>query len=184
MGFVRAVAAAAALAGAGGGCARSYPNAVSFNQDLPEEATDGVPGRADQQLTPRQQDEALAAMRSVAAGHTVVDRPAPAPRGVRWSEIPRAVAWACGRAGVEMVVVATEQDPDEYRFDLLTIENWPGQLVIARGTGGSVYRVVSAQVGRFPDAPENAERAKLLVSKFEQRLKVLGARRQFNDPDH
>ena len=127
----------AILAMALAGCS-SYPDAVTHNRDLPEEADDGVPGRSNQQLTARQRTAVLKAMKAVAVGHTVVNRPAPAPRGVRWSEIPRAVKWACGQNGVEMTITYTFEVPDEYRFELLTIENWPGGLVIVQGTGDRV----------------------------------------------
>jgi hypothetical protein len=162
------------------GCSSSYPNAVAFNHDLAEEADNGVPGRSDQQLSGRQKSASLKAMKSVAAGHTVVNPPAPAPRGVRWSEIPRAVKWACGQAGVEMTITDTFADPDEYQFELLTIESCPAELVIVQGTGDRVYEVESVWVGRFPDQPQHVERAALLVSHFEAQLRVLGARKQVN----
>ncbi len=162
------------------GCAGSYPNAVAHNRDLPEEADDGVPGHSNQQLTGSQQAAAVKAMKAVAAGHTVVNRPAPAPEGVRWSEIPRAVKWACGQNGVEMTITYTFEVPDEYRFELLTIENWPARLVIVQGTGDRVYEVQSVWVGRFPDEPWHVERAALLVSHFEARLRVLGGRKKID----
>ncbi len=167
------------LAMALAGCS-SYPDAVTHNRDLPEEADDGVPGRSNQQLTARQQTAVLKAMKAVAVGHTVVNRPAPAPRGVRWSEIPRAVKWACGQNGVEMTITDTFEDPNEYQFEFRTIENWPAELVIVQGTGDRVYEVESVWVGRFPDEPWQVERAALLVSHFEARLRVLGGRKQIN----
>ncbi len=162
------------------GCSAGYPDAVTHNRDMPEEADNGIPGRSNQQLTGPQQAASLKAMKAVAAGHTVVNPPAPAPRGVRWSEIPLAVKWACGQAGVEMTITYTLEVPDEYRFELLTIENWPGELVIVGGTGNRVYEVESVWVGRFPQEPWQVERAALLVSHFEARLLVLGARKQIN----
>ena len=161
-------------------CAGSYPNAVAHNRDLPEEADNGVPGRSDQQLTGRQQTAALKAMKGVSAGHTVVNRPAPAPRGVRWSEIPLAVAWASGQDGVEMTITDTFEIPDEYQFEFRTIENWPARLVIVQGKDDRVYEVQSVWVGRFPSQPQHVERAALLVSHFEARLRVLGGRKQIN----
>ncbi len=168
------------LAMALAGCSASYPNAVTHNRVLAEEAGDGVPGRSDQQLTASQQAAVMKAMKAVAAGHTVVNRPAPAPGGVRWSEIPRAVGWACGQEGVEMTITDTFEDPDEYQFQFITIENWPARLVIVQGTGDRVYEVASVWVGRFPDEPWHVERAALLVSHFEARLRVLGGRKKIN----
>ena len=163
------------------GCGSTYPYVESFNRDLPEEADDGIPGSSRQHLTARQQAESVKAIKGVAAGHKVVHRPAPAALGVRWSEIPRAVKWAGGQAGVEMVITDTDETPDEYRFEMLTIEHWPAGLVIVRGQGDRVYEVESAWVGRFPEAPEHVARAALLVSHFEARLRVLGARKSGSD---
>ncbi len=162
------------------GCSWSYPPAVAFNRDLPEEADDGIPGRSNQHLTERQETESLKAMKAVSAGHTVVNRPEPAARGVRWSDVPGAVAWSGGRAEVELVITEMYETPNEYRFDLLTIENWPGELVVVRGTGDRVYEVQSVWVGRFRDEQEHVARAALLVSHFEARLRVLGARKRIN----
>jgi len=171
---------AAALVMALAGCSASYSDAVTLNRDMPGEADDGIPGRSNQQLTGRQQAASLNAMKAVAVGHTAVNPPGPAPRGVRWSEIPRAVAWAGGQAGVEMTISYTFEVPDEYRFELLTVEDLPGELVIVGGTGDAVYEVESVWVGRFPQQPWQVERAALLVSHFEARLRVLGARKRIN----
>ncbi len=162
------------------GCSGTYPNAVAHNRDLAEEADNGIPGRSDQQLTGRQQAAALKAMKGVSAGHTVVNRPALAPGGIRWSEIPLAVTWASGQDGVEMTITDTFEDPDEFQFELLTIENLPARLVIVEGTGDRVYEVRSVSVGRFPDEPRHVERAALLVSHFEARLRVLGGRKKID----
>ena len=64
---------------------------------------------------------------------------------------------------------------------MLTIENLPARLVIVQGTGDRVYEVQSVWVGRFPDEPRHVERAALLVSHFEARLRVLGGRKRFNE---
>ena len=52
--------------------------------------------------------------------------------------------------------------------------------VVVRGDGDQVYAVQSVWVGRFPDESEHVARAALLVSHFEARLRVLGARKQIN----
>ncbi len=173
-----AVALAVALALAG--CA-SYTNAVEFNRVYAEEAGAGIPGRADQFLSPRQQAEVMRSFKSLAAGTTAVNPPAPAPHGVRWSEIPQALVWACNEDGVEMVIVQTNQDLDGYEFILRTIEDWPAKLVIGHGRGEQVYEITEVSVGRFPDNPDRVERGAALVKAFETWLRTMGAKRKLND---
>ena len=172
--------AAVVLAVALSGCA-SYPNLVEFNRVDAAEADAGIPGRADQFLSPRQQAEVMRSFEAIAAGATVVDPPAPAPRGVRWSEIPQALAWACNEEGVEMTIVETHQDIFGYDFRLRTIEDWPARLVIGHGRGEQVYEITEVSVGRFPDDPERVERGSALVEAFEMWLRKMGARKKFND---
>ncbi len=169
-----------AMAVAHTGCA-SYPNAVEFNRVDAAEADAGIPGRADQFLTPAQQAEVMRSLKTIAAGATVVNPPAPAPHGVRWSEIPQALAWACDEDGVEMTIVETHQDIYGYDFTLRTIESWPARLVIGHGRGEQVYEITEVSVGRFPDNPERVERGAALVKAFEKWLRTMGARKRFND---
>lgn len=169
-------AVGAAVAGCG---STSRAPAVEYTVVLPEEAGDGVPGRADQVLSPAQRAEVIVAFDQITAGATVVNPPGPAPRGVRWSDIPNAVGSACNEAGVEMTVLRThDEDDEEYRFDLLTIERWPGELVIRRGEGDEVYRVVSVSVGRFPEMPDCVDRGRKLVEAFEEKLRAMGKKPQ------
>ena len=174
------VSVAAALALALTGCV-SYTNAVEFNRIYAEEADAGIPGRADQFLTPRQQAEVMRSFKALAAGATVVNPPAPAPRGVRWSEIPQALTWACNEDGVEMVIVRTYQDLDGYDFTLRTIEGWPARLVIGHGRGEQVYEVTEVSVGRFPDNPDRVERGAALVEALQTWLRTMGARKKLNE---
>ena len=176
------VSAAAALAAALAltGCA-GYTNAVEFNRIYAEEADAGIPGRADQFLSPRQQAEVMRSFKALAAGATVVNPPAPAPRGVRWSEIPQALVWACNEDGVEMVIVRTYQDLDGYDFTLRTIEGWPARLVIGHGRGEQVYEVTEVSVGRFPDNPDRVERGAALVEALQTWLRTMGARKKLNE---
>ena len=170
-----AMGAVGALAALGGCGSPSHVPAVEYTVVLPQEADDGVPGRADRVLDPAQRSAVILAFDQLTVGATVVNPPAPAPRGVRWSDIPNAVGAACNEAGVEMAVLTThDDDDDEYRFDLLTIERWPGELVIRRGEGDEVYRVVSVSVGRFPEMPDRVERGRKLVEAFEVKLRAMG----------
>ncbi len=180
-GAVGAIAAVGSVAGCG---SASQTPAVGYSVVLPEEAQDGVPGRADDVLSPGQRVEVTLAFDQLAAGATVVNPPGPAPRGVRWSDIPQAVASACNEAGIEMAILRTHaKDDDEYRFDLLTIETWPGELVIRRGEGDEVYRVVSVSVGRFPQMPDRVERGQKLVEAFQEKLRALGKVPKINERD-
>ena len=174
------LAAAVPVIVSNAGCV-SYTNAVEFNRVDAAEAHASIAGRADQFLTPRQQAEVMRSFRALAAGATVVDPPAPAPHGVRWSEIPQALAWACNEEGVEMVIVETHQDVYGYDFTLRTIENWPARLVIGHGRGEQVYEITEVSVGRFPDNPERIERGAALVEAFEMWLRRMGARKRFNE---
>ena len=51
--------------------------------------------------------EILSAFSSITQGKKRVNRPVRAIKGVRWSDVPNAVAAACGENGVEMAVVET-----------------------------------------------------------------------------
>jgi hypothetical protein len=121
-------------------------------------------------LTGADQSEALAAMQA-----------GPAPRGVRWSDIPDAVSEACDELGVEMAVVRETEEPDRFVFELRTIEGWPVRLVIRRGVSGGVYEIEELGVGHFPDDPERVRRGEALVKAFRKHLKRLGAQDWFND---
>jgi hypothetical protein len=158
-----------------GGCAKKYPPAVASNLVLaPEEENQTV------FLETPHEREALAAMRSVTGEPHTAQRPAAAPRG-RWADVRLAVAEACDQEGVEMTVVRLHEEPDQYVFELRTVESWPGRLVIRRGTGGEVYRVVEVTIGRFPEEPQRVERAQALLKAFGERLERLGRQRWFND---
>lgn len=163
------------------GCQGEQPPSYRNNLMGPQEASLGVPGRADQELSSSERARVLASMRSVAEGQQPVNPPAKAPRGVRWSDIPKAVGAACNVGGVEMAVVRTSTEPDRYGFELKTIESWPAGLVIVRGDGDAVYEIGEVWVGRFPNQPDRKERAQKLVEAFEEKLKELGALRWFND---
>jgi hypothetical protein len=124
----------------------------------------------------------IIAFDQLTAGATVVNPPGPAPRGVRWSDIPDAVASACNEVGVEMAILTTHDEDDRfYRFELLTIERWPGELVIGRGEGEEVYTVVSVRIGRFPQMPDRVERGRKLVEAFETKLRAMGKIPKINE---
>lgn len=148
----------------------------------PEEARSGVPGRADQELTPQERGEVLSAMRSVAAVKRAAERPEAAPHGVRWADIPLAVGNAVGGAGIEMTILETTTEPDRYVFRLETLEAWPGTLSIRRVEGPKVYEIEEVRVGEFPEYPAHVKRCERLVKEFEKQLRILGAQKWFNEP--
>jgi hypothetical protein len=132
-------------------------------------------------LTPAEEAEATAAMRSVARGHTVVERPAPAPPaegGMRWSDLRAAVAGACRDVEAAVVHVAERDDGAAYRFDIRTIEDWPAALTVERVPAPEVYRA-AATVGRFPDEPARRARAEALLAALAAHMKAFGAKRAF-----
>jgi hypothetical protein len=158
-----------------------------------------APGEENQQVTlaASHQAEAVAVMQATTGRPETADRPARAPRGVRWSDVPLALANACDEEGVEMTVVRAraydaqdvemtgtrtrDEQPHKYVFDLRTVENWPGQLVVRRGDGGQVYDITEVSIGRFPDDPDRVDRAEALVKAFKEQLERLGDQAWFND---
>jgi hypothetical protein len=180
---LRASLAAVAAAGVLSGCGGALPPAASTNRPLAGD--EALPGRADQVLTAGQEETALRALDGIAAGQRPVNPPGPAPGGTRWSDVPAAVASACDDPGVEMTVVRTiatpAPDPDRYRFELRTVEGWPGELVVRRSTGARACEVESVSIGRFPLEPARVERGALLVKAFEAHLEAYGRKRWFND---
>lgn len=172
------------VAGAGGwlaGCGAKKTAAYKSNVVLPQEASNGVPGRADQDLSQGQRSRVLADMRAVAAGHQAVDPPGRAPDGVRWADIPLALRNAGREAGIELVAVTTRVEPDRYVFTLKTVEQWPGRLVIRRAGEGKVYEIEEIWLGRFPQEKVQQQRAEKLVKAFEKELKRLGGIEWFNE---
>ncbi len=167
-----------------GGC--SQPPVV-----LSKERRDPQEQRQKLLLSEADQVEVLAAMRSIAVGRTVVNPPAPAPLEMRWSDVPRAVAAACSEQGIEMAVVHTEvlmavvhskEAPYVYRFHLRTVEDWPGELIVCRVGGATVY-VADGWIGRFPENPKHIEQKNNLLAALRRQMKAFGRKRGFNDPD-
>jgi hypothetical protein len=152
------------------GCGQPQPHATTTNLAL-------TPQEEREKLVLSHADEAemLSALKSIAAGRTPVDPPAPAPLGMRWSDVPEAVDSACNEAGVEMVVVRKIEADDgrSYRFVLETIEDWPGELVVRKVDGPEVY-AAEAWVGRFPTEPARVARKDALLSALEKHMRALG----------
>ena len=134
------------------------------------------------------QAEALAAMTSIAQGGEIVNRPGPAVYGKDWNDIPSAVGTACGKVGIEMVVVYKTEtnDPDTkesigLRFFLRTVEDWPGVFEVRRVQGPQVYEVVECAIGRFPDMAHSVRRRDDFLAEFEKQLLLWGKKNKFRD---
>jgi hypothetical protein len=130
-----------------------------------------------QVLSPAEQTEVRQILRSVAAGEEPVNPPAPAPLGMRFSDVPEAVRTAC--AAVEMAVVSSEpveEGRGGLRFALKTIEDWPAELTVMRTGDEGVYEAI-AKVGRFGN---HTERAEALLEALQRQMHAFGAKRRFN----
>ena len=160
------------MAAAVAGCAGPQPYAAVGHRTVAEEGPQWK-----QVLNPQEQAEVQRILRSVAAGEEPVNPPAPAPLGMRFSDVPDAVNAAC--ADVEMAVVSTVRIGDRnggYRFILKTIEDWPAELIVMPTGDGKIYQD-TAKVGRFGDHTERAER---LREALRKQMLAFGAKRRFN----
>ena len=145
-------------------------------------------------LTQADQAEILAALRSITQGRTLVNRPRPAPGGLRWSDVEQAAKWAVGEAGVEMAVIETLRHDEtgmvidenvfsagrliwSYTFRLKTVEDRPAELIVRRRDDYRVYDA-TATVGRFAD---DHQRAEALLAAFDQMMRAFGRKRGLND---
>lgn len=127
-------------------------------------------------LSGSEQSEVSAAMGSVAAGATVVERPQRAPHGVRWSDVEAAASAAA--AEVEMAIVRTVKLPDAapgFEFILKSVDDRPASLTVRRLESDRVYEA-AATVGRFGD--DHVTEKKLLAA-FERFMHDYGNKRRF-----
>jgi hypothetical protein len=173
---LRRICLTAGVVVAATGCAGRQPYAAASHQTVAE---DGPPAK--QVLSPQDQAEVRRILRSVAAGEEPVDPPAPAPLGMRFSDVPDAVGAAC--AEVEMAVVSSERIEDGkagLRFSLKTIEDWPAELIVLRTGNEGVYEA-TAKVGRFGN---HTERAEALLEALQRQMLAFGAKRRFNRDDN
>ncbi|MHC5001891.1 MAG: hypothetical protein ACYTJ0_02095 [Planctomycetota bacterium] len=108
----------------------------------------------------------------VAAGdHEPVRRPAPAPRGIRWEDLPAAVAAACGE--VQMAVVRDEPVEGGLRFELRTVDDRPGELTVVATEAAPYYRA-EATVGRFRDQDRWAD---ALLAELDRQWRAFGRKK-------
>lgn len=99
--------------------------------------------------------------------------PTAAPHGVRWSDVPNAVADAAGAC--DLAVVRREETPSGYRFTLVSNRDEPATLEVTRGNApGDIS--ATASVGSFAQRPEEAKR---LVEEFDRFLRAYGRKPGF-----
>ena len=126
-------------------------------------------------LDKKQQKQIKAVFADLAAGHDPVSVPMPAAAGMRWSDVPLAVFYACDE--VEMAVTRTTEHDWGYQFDLLSIENWPGRLVMQRTGDERVYEAC-ATIGRFGD---KTDRAAMLLEAIEKQMRAFGRKPRIDE---
>jgi len=169
LGLLRAIAVIVAACVTATGC--NKPHAAESNLAQTEDET-----RTRATLEDQHRREAVAAMRSVAEGATIQDRPTTAPRG-RWSDVPRAASRASRAIEAAVVREFEENDGQTWRFVLKTIEDLPGELVVHRDPE-TVYRA-EASIGFFPEAARSIERRDALLEAFDDAMRVFGQKRAF-----
>jgi hypothetical protein len=128
-------------------------------------------------LTPAEEKQAMAILKSVADGVTPVDPPTTARHGVRWRDVPAAASAACSET--EMVIVRSTQHAWGTEFTLLTIEDFPGTLNVRKAGDGRVYEA-DATIGLFGN---HTKRAQQLLAAFSKSMIAYGKRLDFeHDP--
>jgi hypothetical protein len=143
--------------GLGSGCAKY---AATSNR-LYEGEADNSPVKI---LSADEQGRVQKAMKRVAADHDQVRQPARRTFGVRWSDVSNAVYYAV--AEVEMAIVSTTEHDWGWEFQLLTIEDSPGTLVVRRTNDERVYEA-TATVGGVVDQPA---RAQALIKELHKQM--------------
>lgn len=133
-------------------------------------------------LTPEQEATIRSTFREVGAGHEPGARPGVPASGWRWSDVEEAARLAA--VAVEAAVVRSQTFMDEagrpaWRFEVMTIEDWPGELIITQFDANDPNGVrAMATIGLYRD---RAERAKRLVAAFHERLRALGKVARFEN---
>lgn len=129
-------------------------------------------------LTQSEQEEVENALRSFADGESVSLPPGPAEYGMRFSDVEAAAFYAAINSEMSVIDVKEEQGGDRLRFQLVTIEDWPAELVVDRVDGPTVYEA-TATVGRFPDMEDRQARAADLLDAFARQMKGFGRKPRF-----
>jgi hypothetical protein len=108
---------------------------------------------------------------SLAAGKTAVERPAPA-QGMRWSDVPMAVVYACD--DIEAAVVQSSEHDWGWEFTIRTVEDWPGTLQVRHTADPHAY-TASATIGIYGD---RTKRAQALLDALDKQLRAFAKKPQ------
>lgn len=142
-------------------CAPRLANTPEVNLPAPEGSSDAA--WATRMPTERERREILAAFESL-PGAEFEPPSAPTAGTLRWADIDRAAREALPRAGA--AILRTRLEPADARhplhaaritYELITLDDEPGRLVIERCGSGRTY-TASAQVGLLADRSDRSER--------------------------
>jgi len=156
------------------GCAAPQYAVTTLERDADERASKLV-------LTEDEQGEVLSAMQSVAVGHSPSFNRHRMAHGMRWSDIPAAVAAACDEEGVEMVVVQQVDQPWGIRFLMRTADDRPATLDVRRTRDERIYEA-SAVIGRL-DTTADRRRAAALLEELDRAMQRYGTKRRPPEPE-
>jgi hypothetical protein len=153
------------------GCAKQPYAATTTLRLTPEEQS----RKSDLSVADERRIES--AFQSLAAGEKAVNPPGPAPHGMRWSDLPRALDAAC--AEVEMAVVQATQYEWGTEFTLITIKDYPGTLTVKNIGEPGIYEA-HASIGLFGDHTNQAD---ALLAALHKSMLAFGRKREFEvDP--
>jgi hypothetical protein len=124
------------------GCG-SYPYSAAYLERF-----DDVERQERRVLTAGEQADAVAAFADAAAGQQATAPPRAAASGLRWSDLERAVLYACGDS--DLMIVSSEPTESGCIFTLKSAEDYPGTLTVLRRAEPVVYEA-HAVIGRFGD---------------------------------
>jgi hypothetical protein len=148
------------------GCSRQ-PYATVTATRLPEETQHWNPV-----LSHQEQATIQGSLMTLAEDHSPTRVPTDAVHGVRWSDVPLAVVYACDEC--EMAIVRQRTTDAGYVFELKAVEGHPATFTVLRDEQ-SIYRS-EATVGLFMD---EIERAAALQKAFDRQMQSFGRKRQY-----
>ncbi|MDZ4831089.1 MAG: hypothetical protein SGJ09_12950 [Phycisphaerae bacterium] len=122
-------------------------------------------------FTPDENRAALAAMQSAVTGD--VERPTPALDGVRWRDVPEAARIAAD--AIDLAIVTKKLEGDTWRFQLVSVRNEPGELVVKRRPPPEVV-AATVRIGTYGQRDADAARYR---DEFMRVLKLLGKKKAF-----
>lgn len=133
-------------------------------------------------MTDAQESTIRQTFRDLAIGHQAVNRPSVPASGWRWSDVEEATALAA--AEVESAIVqgmsyVTDSGEPAWRFELVTIEDWPGEMIVSlKDDASPTGYEVTVTLGLFGD---RTARAQQLVAAFDEHLRALGRIARFEE---